>query len=501
MPPAMNTLTGWFFVVFVLIAAYPSAVFLTMRSNREPDFWLTALLSLALSTGALTSVMFWQMLVGVHLSLWSATLPYAALMLPGLWLWWRDGAKRPVPALPQSWPERLALALLLLISAGVLFNSLYWPFTREDTLGIYARAAAAMYDTRALVELPGALTIYEAYPIQIPLTYTYTYMASGWQNEFLARLFPALMSISCLAAIYLFGRMLHSKAAGWLGALLLAITPTFVSWASSGYVDLPMAFFYILAAIFAWRLWQSSHWSDALLTGAMIGLAAWTKNAALIGIGLWGLWLVWTLINRRTSWRQFVLALIACGLIAVPWYLRNWLDAGLIIPPTVWVDKATQTIETLFVLVTHPQTYIISGPLILLSILTASVEVIRRKLNAPELLLLLWWTVPFHAAWWLFASYDPRFVLLFLPLLCVLAGIQLVKLWAMVPPSWRKGLMLPLATAAVVLALWALWNSVEYKDDILRNPLMSAEERRMTSIRERQPHLYERWYGENPAEQ
>ena len=496
MPPAMDTLIGWFIVLFSLIAAYPSAVYLTTRNDRALDIWLTALVSLVLSTGTLTLVMFWQMLIGVRLGLWSATLPYAALMLPGLWLWWRDGAKSPTLVLPQRWPERLALALLLMISAGVLFNSLYWPFTREDTIGIYARFAAAMYDTRALVELPGALTTYEAYPILIPLTYTYSYLASGWQNEFLARLFPALMSVGCLAAIYVLGRMLHSKAAGWLGALLLAITPTFGSWASSGYVDLPMAFFYTLAAIFAWHLWRSSHWSDALLTGTMIGLAAWTKNAALIGIGLWGVWLVWALLKRRVGWRHFVLALVACGLIAAPWYVRNWLYAGLLIPPTLWVDRATQTIDTLFVLVTHVQTYTVSGPLILLSLVTALVEAIRRRLNAPELLLLLWWTVPFYAAWWLVASYDPRFVLLFLPLLCVLAGVQLVKIWALIPALWHRRLIIPLAIVAVALALWATWNSVEYKDDILRNPLMSAEERRMTAIRERQPHLYERWYGD-----
>jgi hypothetical protein len=227
----------------------------------------------------------------------------------------------------------------------------------------------------------------------------------------------------------------------------------------------------------------------------MIGLAAWTKNAALIGMGLWGMWLLWGLLKRRIGWRHLTLAMVISGLIAVPWYVRTWLDAGLIIPPTLWIDRATQTIDTLFVLVTHLQTYSLSGPLILLSVITALIEVIRRKQNAPELLPLLWWTVPFYAAWWLFASYDPRFILLFLPLLCVLAGMQTINLWEMMPADWQHRLLIPLAIVALALALVAMWNTVEYKDNILRNPFMSAEERRMTAIRERQPHLYERWYG------
>jgi 4-amino-4-deoxy-L-arabinose transferase-like glycosyltransferase len=496
---AMDTIIGWLFVIGVLIAAWPWSVWLVTRSGDRPHFWLPVLLMLALSTGTLSLVMFWQMLAGVRLSLWSATLPYAALMLPGMWLWQRDGAKRFSMMLPRTWPERLTLALLLLICAGALFNSLYWPFSREDALGIYVPAANAVYETGALVELPGRFTNYEAYPILMPLMYTYVYLASGWQNEFLARLLPALMSVGCLAAIYVLATMLHSRAAGWLGALLLAITPTFSSWASSGYVDLPMAFFYTLAAVFAWRLWQSGHWTDALVSGAMIGLAAWTKNAALIGMCLWGAWLVWGLLNRRIGWRQIALAVCVCLLIAAPWYIRTWVGANVIIPPTVWVEQAAQTLNTLFVLITHPQTYTISGPLILLSVFVALVEMVRRRLNAPELVLLLGLTVPFHAAWWLFASYDPRFLLLYLPLLCVLAGIQLGKAWALVPQIWQQRLMIPLAVAAVALALLSAWNSVENKRDLLRNPFMSADERRMTAIRARQPELYERLFGAGAA--
>jgi 4-amino-4-deoxy-L-arabinose transferase-like glycosyltransferase len=493
----MDTLTGWFFVVFILVAAYPWAVWLTTRVPHASDFWLTILLCLAVSTGVLTLIMFWEMFLGIRIDLWSVTLPYTALMLPGIGLWWREGGKRPVPSRPHMWLEWLALALLALISAGVLFNSLYWPFSREDTIGIYARYAAAMYEQRTLVALPGPLTTYEAYPILMSLTYTYSYLASGWQNEFLARLFPALLSVGCLAAVFTLGRMLRNRSAGWIGALLLAITPTFGSWASSGYVDLPMAFFYTLAAIFAWRLWQSSSRWDALLTGAMMGLALWTKNAALIGVGLWGIWLVWIGFLRRAGWQQIVLAMAVCAAVAAPWYMRNLVVANLIIPPTLWTDRATPSPDTLFILVTHLQTYSLSGPLILLSVLAALTETVRRSLRAPELLLLLWWTIPFYAAWWLFASYDPRFILLFLPLLCVLAGVQMVKAWGILPARWQQRLAILAAIIGVMLALDATWNSVEYKDNILSNPFMSAEERRMTAIRERQPHLYERWYGDD----
>ena len=162
-----------------------------------------------------------------------------------------------------------------------------------------------MYQTQTLVPLTGADSLYRAYPVLIPLNYTYAYFASGWENEYLAKTIATLLSLACIPAAYVLGKKLRGERTGWLAALVLALTPFFSRWASSGYVDLPMAFFYTLAAIFALRLYDdhSASLLDAALAGALIGLAAWTKNAALIGIVLLALWLVWCWINRRIGWR------------------------------------------------------------------------------------------------------------------------------------------------------------------------------------------------------
>ncbi len=318
------------------------------------EFWLPLLLTLALSTGALTLIMFWEALLGIRLSLLGITVPYLALMLPG---WWFRRPRWPAFHPPQSRFERLAGLLLAIICAGILFNSLYWPFSRADAVGIYAHFAEYMAEQRTIAPLAGDLTVYEAYPPFMSLNYSYAYLASGWFNEYLARLFPALLSLGCLGAIYVLGKQMYSRLAGWLAVLLLLLTPAFVSWASSGYVDLPMAFFYALAAVFAARLRTSRHWRDALLAGAMMGLAAWTKNAALLGVLFLALWLLWI----RLNWKLIFLALGTCALIAAPWYLRNLIEAGLILPPTAWTDQSQHTLSSLLVLLNHPQDYALSG--------------------------------------------------------------------------------------------------------------------------------------------
>lgn len=475
-----QTFFAWILSGLLLIIAYPWAKWLLAQNPRRDSRWLTTLLTLALSTGTLTLGMFWESLLGITFETWGIVLPYTLLMLPGWILNAPHLLKRELPTrahrcAPLQIPSMRQIFLispLVIISAAILFNAVYWPFSRDDAMGIYAPIAQQMADSRAIVPLPGNLTVYEAYPIHISLTYTFAYLASGWTNEYLARLFPALMAVGSIPAAYVFGAMLHGRTAGWISATLLATTPTFGRWASSGYVDLPMAFFYILSAIFAWRLWQTRHWTDALLAGLMMGLGAWTKNAALLSTLFLCAWLVWAWLRKKIDLRLAILALTGWAVVAAPWYIRNWLQAGLIIPDTAWTDQAKRSLESLLIL---PQLYGLAGLLMLITVILTIIDLLRRRFNAPENILLLLWTVPFFAAWWLFASYDPRFLLLFLPILCVITGLWLAKFYTALPSNWQKHSRIPLSVLVLLLTALTVWNSVEYKREILRNPLMDNQ--------------------------
>lgn len=464
----------WLLTILLLVSAYGWAG--RLLPSREDDR-LVPLLTLALSVGGLALMMFWQGLGGLRYSAMGVGIPYLALMIVGCWgAMWRG--RWP---LPRSWPQRAALIVLLLVSSAILFNALYWPFSRDDAVGIYHYYGVQMAQSRTLTPLAGSDTLYEAYPMLIPLNYAYIYVASAWNNEYLARLIPTLLSLGCLPGVYLLAKKLHSTTAGWAAALLVGLTPAFGTWASSGYVDLPMAFYYLLAAIFAWNLRQSNRWQDALLSGLMMGFAAFTKNAALIGILLWGVWLLWAGWRGGVRWRWVGVAGLACALVAAPWYLRNLLEAGLLIPNTAWTDQAQQTLSTALIFVTRPNIYGLTGIIILLSVAAGGITLLRQRDEAT--LFLLWWTLPFFAAWWLFVSYDPRFLLLFLPLLGVLAGIWLAQMWQRM--GGTRWLLIAVWAVVLVLALQATWNSVEFKRELLRQPIMDDATRHDVVARDR----------------
>lgn len=448
------------------------------RSPRPPDFWLAILLALALGPGALTLLMFWQALLGFRFDVWVITLPYFALMLPGYLLWRRQGPHIIWPALPASWLERLALLALALVSGAVLFNAAYWPFYRDDAIAIYARYAHIMAETGTLVPFAGRDdAFYQAYPIHIPLAYTYVYLASGWLNEYLARMIPALFSLGCIPAVYVLGKNLFNPLAGWLGVLLLALAPTFARWASSGYVDLPMAFTYTLTAVFAWRLWSDGRGVDALLAGLTIGLAAWTKNAALLGAAFLAIWLAYGWLRRRFRLKTALAALLACAVVAAPWYARNWAEARLFVPPTAWTDQAAPTLNNLLILITLGDNFGLPGWLMLGGVFYGLWVALRRGRQSPEMLLLLLWTLPFFTVWWLLVSYDPRFVLLFLPPLAALGGGWLAAVWNRSSQRRLKPFIPLLIALMLALAACNAWIGVEYKQAILRNPLMGDAEK------------------------
>ncbi len=476
----MQSIVAVLSVLLMFIAPYPSVVWLLGRSPLASSRILAVLVSAGLGVGVLTWLMMAEGMLGIPFQLGSILLPFLLVFAPGTFLWWRERGTRPLadttePAVSPLL-SRLGWAVVIIVGAAVLFNALYWPFYKADALGIYADQAHFMYATGGLIplSLPN-YSYYQAYPMLVQFSYTYSYLAAGWENPYLAKLIPTLLGLACLGIVYSLGSTLYSKRAGWVAIILLALTPLFGRWASSGYADLPMAFYYALAALFAWRVWQAGSGVDAFVSGIAIGLGAWTKNAILPGVALWFAYLLLGLLLKRVSLRSLLVAASACAVVAAPWYTRNLIEAHLLMPATVWSEQAGWTLENLLVFVTHPENFAFTGWLILIAAAFALYRIIRQPRHANHELLIAVFTLPFFGFWWVLASYDRRFLLYFLPLLVVLAAGNSLMLWQRVPTSVQRPLRWGLAAAALAMTIYIVSISIDYKNAILRDPFMSDD--------------------------
>jgi 4-amino-4-deoxy-L-arabinose transferase-like glycosyltransferase len=477
-------------MALVLAAAYPLTDGLLRRSPHPIDPWLRLALVPGLSLGTLTLLMFWLGLLQIPFTFWNISISYGIVIGVGSWLWWRTPKTQAVASeltdRMRRGVSRFSVTALilwfipLLIVAAVIFNAFYWPFYLEDAVGIYADRADFMFRSAGLVPLRDYpyYGYYQTYPMLIPMSYAYAYFASGWHNEYLAKVLSAVLSLSCLPAVMSLGNAVGGRRLGWLALLLLAITPAFGRWASSGYVDLPMACFYTLAAVFCWRLWQRSNPTDAILLGLCIGLAAWTKNAALPGIGLISLWLFYAVFMKRVPQSDALLSLVVCAGVSAPWYIRNWIEVQMLVPNTIWVDQAQPTLANLIPFLTRLDNFALTGIVVTLGFFLEAVDFLRGSWREGRSTLLSVLTVPYLVVWWAFVSYDPRFLLLLLPILIVLGAKQTLRIWDSLSPRIHH-LVRPLALALIIaLALYVAWISVAYKDEILRDPLMSDAAKR-----------------------
>lgn len=508
----LQTLFSWLLIALLVPAAYPLARRLLARSPVHDGTILTWTLALALAPGILTLTMFWLGMLGIAFDVAVMGILFWVLGSGFIVLSSQFAVRsaqyrvqsagshehrtqNPEPETQNSELRTPNLELrtrysslvtrycLLAIALAVVFNAAYWPFTRDDAVGVYHPQAQTMAQTRTLLPINDT-SLHDAYPMLVPLSYTFAYIACGWDNEYLARIIPALLSLGCIAAAFLLARRIVSAQAGLVAALIVAITPAFGSWASHGYTDLPMGFYYALSAMFALRLWQGGATMDALLAGVCMGLAAWTKNSALIGVGALGMWLLWAWGNRRIGWRQIAVCAAAVAVIAAPWYVRNSVSAGFILPDTAWIDQAQPTLTNLLIYITLPDNYGIGGMLLLAGMLWGIWRAVRQPRAASGEVVTIVWLVPFFAAWWLLASYDPRFLVSVLPIAATLGGCAAWAVWQRLAERVRRPLRIVLLVTVIVLTAITMFRVVEFKRELLRNPLMSDADKQ-TVVAER----------------
>jgi 4-amino-4-deoxy-L-arabinose transferase-like glycosyltransferase len=347
---------------------------------------------------------------------------------------------------------------------------------------IYAPLARRIFETGSL---PSG-SLYEGYPMLVPLAYAYSHWVVGGLNESVARLVPAIMALGAIGAAGVLGRDMRSPRIGLASAGLVALTPLFGRWASTGYVDVPASFYFVLTAVAAWRWLRTSMWQDAVLTGLFCGLALFTKSDALTLLVSLAALIVLRRRQERAGaslrWSQVGWMGVALLGVAAPWYLRNLAVNGFLLPPTIWIASARHDGTTALILLRDFQHFSLPGWLFTASLVYGGVQAVRsgwrRRLVWATLLA---FAVPFLAAWWWLASYDERFLVSIVPILSVMAGLFIDDSLAWLNPHLGRTAVRWAAWACValilVLAVPAFQKTVEGKRAILRNPRMSDAEK------------------------
>jgi hypothetical protein len=187
--------------------------------------------------------------------------------------------------------EATALSRITCGGVGILFlfsmvNAWFFPITESDAIWYHIRGMSFFHEVR--FDSEWVVPQLKQYPPFIPLLFSYLI---AFDVEFLKVFFPLLylcLNIICYSRIL---SLTENKKMACLFTLVLATTPYFWWHGVLPFLDLTTAVFYSTGALY-WYFWinsrvegttdKSAENSYALISGALLGLAAWTRIEFLL---------------------------------------------------------------------------------------------------------------------------------------------------------------------------------------------------------------------------
>ncbi|HLM17437.1 MAG TPA: glycosyltransferase family 39 protein [Acidimicrobiia bacterium] len=138
------------------------------------------------------------------------------------------------------------------------------------------------------------------------------------------RLASCLLGVAAVVAIGFVARRIAGDLAGLLAAALAAVYPQL--WINDGMLisESLYVLFIALTLLWAYRVWDSDQWVDAVVLGTMIGLSSLTRPEAVILVPLLGI--PYLCARRGRAARRFGMVLVvgaACLAVILPWWVRN----------------------------------------------------------------------------------------------------------------------------------------------------------------------------------
>jgi hypothetical protein len=248
------------------------------------------------------------------------------------------------------------------------------------------------------------------------------------------RYVSALFGVGTIFLVYLLGLTLYGKRAGALAALLLALMPYHIVVSREIILDCPMTFFATGALLCLAVFVRSDNRRWLVLAGACVGLAALTKETAIILVGSAFVFL--SLISRLWRPVRYVMAAGAAAVgLALTYPLVTILSGGSHSGQSYLTWQLTRRPNHSFTF------YLTVIPLAigLLVVVAAVLGVIfrRRDQSWREVLLVAWVAVPFvFFEVWPVKGFP--YLLPATPAIAVLAASLLSRLLPRRPVEWWK---------------------------------------------------------------
>ncbi|UCH77789.1 MAG: glycosyltransferase family 39 protein [Candidatus Coatesbacteria bacterium] len=233
----------------------------------------------------------------------------------------------------ERW-SKLGLGAALVLGAVAPLAFAYFvrvgvPPFEWDSLVYHLYLPKAYAEAHGFVYLPRL--VYSSMPLGAEMIFLWAYLWNGLGCA--GAVAPVLNFVMAVAAWRLARRYLDNLWAT-AAAVFLFVTPAYLAYFPSAYVDMMVGAFALLALILYLRGFESR--SDAALAGLFLGAAMGVKYTAVYAaIGMAPL-LLWDLSRRRLRPSYLVLFVSAAALMVVPWLAKAFVERGNPVFPALY---------------------------------------------------------------------------------------------------------------------------------------------------------------------
>jgi hypothetical protein len=279
-------------------------------------------LAYPIGAGIFTLAVFVAANTGMPITLVSAGVIFAALLLPCLWFVRQNHSSLFITLeCPQLELEQIILIGLVGILVLTAFvGAIYMPPVMWDALSFWVLKAKLMAATGEIA--PQAQASWPFYPLNLSLQITFLFLLGG---DFLQIVIPVYF----LSFLLLF----YANLRQWIGTtlalactLFLGATPIIQEYAKHAYANLPFAVYYVGSAIYLLRFLKDKKTSWLVLSGILIGLASWTRAESLLYLVINLLTLLLFTHFTRTSFKHAFAYLGIYAIFGFPWNLYSKLS-------------------------------------------------------------------------------------------------------------------------------------------------------------------------------
>lgn len=207
------------------------------------------------------------------------------------------------------------------ILALILRMALYPP-TDWDTTAYHLTVAERFAALQHIQVTPDL--VYPVFTLNVHMLFTLMMLLA---DDVSVHLLALSMTLLVALALFVWGRAMFSERIGAWAALLWLARPYVVGIGTAAYADTGLVLFVTLAcySFMRWLAACETRW--IVLSAVFAGLAAGTKQSALILAFLFGGWVLWIACRER-RWRHVVVFAVVSLVICAPWYVFCWAHTG-----------------------------------------------------------------------------------------------------------------------------------------------------------------------------